>query len=356
MADTRSPSGSRMPVLFLKATTRRVFVQTFTRPDGAVVRGHYTTVRHADERAEPSRAASAPATVDDHLGQINAARLHQSNVNARVVNMKLDAIAAALKAGDPAVLTMMSYGTNNYAKKAVALANRALEVLGSSDRVQLGQKGTPGFRTDAQIAAAKARAKAARTVDPEHDSLFTAIAKLGGLNAADVKKAWGFGKNDLKGYAVGIKPVFSSSKGRTIEQMAEALHELGYLNSEDHTELEEHVSNGMAGSEHFTPQGYANKAQVDYDEQYQGLTAQDAHETGFDDLPPAAQDHIEEFLDENPNFTADELESFGRTLELDDSDVPFDLDFGTAGGRHYDFGQAHAAPRKGGEPGADVPF
>jgi hypothetical protein len=112
----------------------------------------------------------------------------------------------------------------------------------------------------------------------------------------------------------------------------------------------------MAGSEHFTPQGYANKAQVDYDEQYQGLTAQDAHETGFDDLPPAAQTDIEEFLDENPDFTDAELESLGRTLELDDSDVPFDLDFGTEESGDQDFGQPHAPPGKGGEPGDDVPF
>jgi hypothetical protein len=305
-------------------------------------------------RAAPAKASSSVA---EHVAAIQSARLPASNVNAKVVNLKLDAIAAALKSGEADLLTMMSYGSNNYGVKAAKLANAALGLLGSSERVSPGQKGTPGFRTDAQIAAAKKRAHAERTVDPSRDSLMTAMAKLGGVKKSSAMQQWGYGANDLKGYFVGIKPVFSS-RGLSIERMGEALHELGYLKSDEHgrfdgRELEEHVSDGLGGGHHFTPQGYANDAQADHEEQYQGLGESDVAASGFDALPEEAQQQIEEFLDENPDFTPEEIESFERIERLaDEDDVPFEpLDFGTTGGRHRDFGQAHAGPG-----GSDVPF
>lgn len=316
----------------------------------------------AKKPVEPSAGADA---VDEskgglgaHIEAINAAKLPASNVNAKVVNMKLDAIAAALKSGDSALLTMMSYGSNNYAKKQVTLANRALELLGSDERVQAGQKGTPGFRTDAQVAAAKKRAKESRAVDPASDSLMTAIAKLGGIKRSDAKSQWGYGDKDMSGHRVGILPVFSN-RGLSLDRMGEALHELGYLQGDEHgrfdgRELEEHVSTGLSGQHHFTPEGFANKAEQDREQHYQGLQAGDAAASGFDDLPPEAQQQIEEFLDENPEFTAEEIENFERMQRLADADdVPFEpLDFGTKGARHYDFGEADASP---GGPD-DVPF
>jgi hypothetical protein len=345
---------------------RRALVSEF-RAAGkldAVPQAHHDLPEPDKERSAPAKKAAQPVAdagsadtskdgADAHLEAINAAKLPASNVNAKVVNMKLDAIAAALKSGDAALLTMMSYGSNNYAKKQVNLANRALELLGSAERVKPGQKGTPGFRTDAQIAAAKQAAKAQRTVDPESDSLMTAIAKLGGLKASEVSSQWGLSKNDVKGVRVGILPVFSS-RGKSIERMAEALHELGYLNSEEHNELADHVEKGLGGGDHFTAQGYANKAAKDHEAHYQGLTGQDVAASGFDDLPPEAQQQIEEFLDENPDFTAEEIENFERMQQLADADdVPFEpLDFGTKGARHYDFGQADEGS---GKPD-DVPF
>lgn len=291
--------------------------------------------------------------LDAHLHAIDSAKLPDSNVNARTVNAKLDAIAAALRHGDVDGLTMMAYGSNNYGVKAAKFANRALELLGSSERVAPGKKATPGFRTDAQIAAAKQAAKAQRSVDPERDSLMTAIAKLGGLKDADVQSQWGISKNDRRGVRVGILPVFSS-RGKSIEQMTEALHELGYLRSEEHNELAEHVEHGLAGGDHFTPQGFANKAQEMHEAHYQGLTHHDVAESGFEDLPPEAQQQIEEFLDENPDLSADEIEAIERMQRMAeaDDDIP-GFDFGPEEGSDGDFGEAPARTRSSTD---EVPF
>jgi hypothetical protein len=356
------------PLLFLKAAMHQVYVPTFSRADGVVVNGHYAMHAAGGNRPPALKVVAAVATpapvrsgghdaIVGHLEAIAAAKLPASNTNAKSVNPRLDVIAAALKSGDPGLLTMMSYGSNNYGVKAAKLANLALEALGSDERVSPGQKGVPGYRSDAQAAAAKARAHAERTVHPSQDSLMTAMAKLGGVKKSEAMKQWGYGKNDLKGAYVGIKPVFSS-QGLSVENMGAALHELGYLRSDEHgrfdgRELEEHVSNALGGADHFTPDGFVNKAQQDQEEQYQGLGASDVKASGFDELPEEAQQQIEEFLDENPDFSADEIASFeGAQRVADEDDVPFEpLDFGAAQGHHRDFGQPHES-----SGGSDVPF
>lgn len=71
---------------------------------------------------------------------IDAAKLPDSNTNAKGVNAKLDAIAKAAAAGDAKTLLMMGYGSNNYGVKATKLANQALAALGSQHTVVPGQK------------------------------------------------------------------------------------------------------------------------------------------------------------------------------------------------------------------------
>jgi hypothetical protein len=76
--------------------------------------------------------------------------------------------------------------------------------------------------------------------------------------------------------------------------------------------------------------------------------------SGFEDLPPEAQQQIEEFLDENPDFTADEIESFERAARLaaEDDDLP-GFDFGDEEGRDGDFGKT---PARAGSSADEVPF
>jgi hypothetical protein len=304
------------------------------------------------EKAEPEKkeaqkvVGAVDSDMDAHLKAIAAAKLPDSNAAAKSVNAKLDSIERATRTKDIDALLMMGYGAKGYGSKAADLANQSLELLGASERVKAGQKAAEGYRTEAQIAAAKRNGVQSRLVDVNRDSLMTAIAKLGGIRRGDAKRSWGYGNNDMKGVRVGIKPVFSD-RGLSLDRMGEALHELGYLKSDengrfDGAELEEHVSNGLSGAHHFTAEGYAHKAEKDYHEHHQGLTSHDVSESGFDDLPIDAQNAIEEFLDEHPEFTPEELEFFGRmaSLAADFEHEDVAPDAGAEGTGHGSFDEA----------------
>lgn len=70
-------------------------------------------------------------------------------------------------------------------------------------------------------------------VDPTVDSLHTAIAKLGGINKDEVVKQWGTDPKDKPVSGVFGKPVWRANGGKSIDAMAEALGELGYLPLDD---------------------------------------------------------------------------------------------------------------------------
>lgn len=99
------------------------------------------------------------------------------------------------------------------------------------------------------------KAKKKEGVDPTQDSLFTAIAKLGGLNKDEVIATWGvdsksnampeFGKHVLK------------KEGRSIDAMLEVLAENGYLSVDengkaDTRELEEKFDNELRGKPEYS--------------------------------------------------------------------------------------------------------
>lgn len=66
-------------------------------------------------------------------------------------------------------------------------------------------------------------------VDETHDSLFAAIAKLGGLNKDELVREWGFDRQDkVAAVAVGY-PVLRRKNGLGIDEMAELLAQYGYL-------------------------------------------------------------------------------------------------------------------------------
>lgn len=70
--------------------------------------------------------------------------------------------------------------------------------------------------------------KQTRTLNPEVDNLFQAIAKLGGLHRADVESLWGFGKKE-RSPQVGFGLYVLRKEGHSIEAMTEKLVEAGYL-------------------------------------------------------------------------------------------------------------------------------
>lgn len=78
------------------------------------------------------------------------------------------------------------------------------------------------------------KAVKSKTLDNSVDNLFTAIAKLGGLNRAEVTKAWGVDPKDKLESGVFGAPVVRKEGGLSLDAMLERLVEEGYLLPDEH--------------------------------------------------------------------------------------------------------------------------
>jgi hypothetical protein len=101
----------------------------------------------------------------------------------------------------------------------------------------------------AQPATAKSNPK---HVDPSIDSLFVAIAKLGGLQRGQLSEEWNYDHQGRVQMPVFGKPVVRKNGGLSIETMAESLMDEGYLNMDEHgkydlREFEEKFSAELRG-------------------------------------------------------------------------------------------------------------
>jgi len=113
----------------------------------------------------------------------------------------------------------------------------------------LTRKITPDDKLDAP----QSRKSDPNTVEPDVDSLFTAIAKLGGLNKGEVVGQWGSDPKGKPASGVFGKPVWRREGGLSIDAMAEALGELGYLPLDengkvDTRDLEERFDSELRGA------------------------------------------------------------------------------------------------------------
>lgn len=105
-----------------------------------------------------------------------------------------------------------------------------------------------------------ARNQNARLINAALDSMFVAMAKLGGVSLYAMVRA-GFMAEEFKGAAHGIYRVANDGAGsRSVEAMVEALIELGYLTSDDHNAFFDLVAESLAGNDHFTPEGIVARA------------------------------------------------------------------------------------------------
>ncbi|MHB1371810.1 MAG: hypothetical protein ACYCW7_16665, partial [Pseudomonadaceae bacterium] len=75
-------------------------------------------------------------------------------------------------------------------------------------------------------------------LDPSIDSLFVAIAKLGGIRKDQVLSEWGVDPKDTPQSGLFGKPVWRLKDGLTLDGMAEALAEHGYLPLNEHGQYE----------------------------------------------------------------------------------------------------------------------
>ncbi|WP_333662716.1 PBECR3 domain-containing polyvalent protein [Acinetobacter sp.] len=100
-------------------------------------------------------------------------------------------------------------------------------------------------------------------VQPQHDTLFEAIAKLGGLDSAEIEATWGIDQPAKIKSGIGNKPVArsvkSKVKGLSIEEMSERLAEFGYLAKDengkfDSRELEDRFSDELIGNKQYSNQ------------------------------------------------------------------------------------------------------
>lgn len=86
---------------------------------------------------EPPKVEPKPAPKAD-APDFGAAKLKEG-VNAATHNKKVDAIASAYGKGDVNGILGLKFGINTYGKQQVALANKALAALGSTEKVTAGQ-------------------------------------------------------------------------------------------------------------------------------------------------------------------------------------------------------------------------
>lgn len=92
----------------------------------------------------------------------------------------------------------------------------------------------------------------ADVVNPDIDSLFVAIAKLGGIQRDSARVDLGVHK-DVKSPQVGFgKYVLRNKGGMTVDNMAASLFELGYLKAHDLPEFEEKFTNELGGTPQYS--------------------------------------------------------------------------------------------------------
>jgi len=94
-------------------------------------------------------------------------------------------------------------------------------------------------------------------LDETIDSLFAAIAKLGGINKDDVVKTWGVDPADKPTSGLFGKPLWRVEGGLSIDGMAEALSQYGYLEKDENgkldiRELEEKFKAELGGDSQFS--------------------------------------------------------------------------------------------------------
>lgn len=93
-----------------------------------------------------------------------------------------------------------------------------------------------------------AKEKQSKLIDPTRDSLFVAIAKLGGINRDLIISEFGLDIADIKG-----NPAFKAKGGMTVDGMVENLSQYGYIQTDDSgkywlADFEDMVMDELAGS------------------------------------------------------------------------------------------------------------
>ena len=166
----------------------------------------------------------------------------------------------------------MKWLSNAKGRKIKALQREARE-LRREARIEARTKvlGQPIYRAWQFLAApvegaetANKKAKQSAHVDPSRDSLFAAIAKLGGLNKAEAVSQYGIDPSDYH-HKSGIfgKPILRVDGGLSPDAMAEALSQYGYLPLDEHGKWDIHDLGDLLLEEAAGNPQYSTDADMD---------------------------------------------------------------------------------------------
>nr|DAS05755.1 MAG TPA: crystallin beta/gamma motif-containing protein [Caudoviricetes sp.] len=98
-------------------------------------------------------------------------------------------------------------------------------------------------------------------VVPEHDDLFTAIAKLGGINRQEIERTWDLDPKDKISPVKPGFPVLRKTGGETIDGMKRLLEQYGYLTDQDTLNdfhevfMDQHRGNPQHSNQHIPDPG-----------------------------------------------------------------------------------------------------
>ncbi len=132
-------------------------------------------------------------------------------------------------------------------------------------------------------------------IDTKTDDLLTAIVKNGGINRVELEQD-GFDIEDMRQHKVGILPVFRE-KGKSVDDMAEALVQDGYIKERNVDELKEKIRSALSGqkimSESAALDQMLNETAEEY---YQGNDTVALRDGSFDESPQVVRQAINKAL------------------------------------------------------------
>jgi hypothetical protein len=108
-----------------------------------------------------------------------------------------------------------------------------------------------------KLAGAKKRKTNPDEIDPAQDSLMTAIGKLGGLDKNQAVSEWGISADESPASGLFGKPAWKKRGGRSLDDMAMALSQYGYLTLDENDrweveELREKFEAELSGSPQYS--------------------------------------------------------------------------------------------------------
>lgn len=129
------------------------------------------------------------------------------------------------------------------------------------------------------------RARQVRIVRPKEDHLILAIQKLGGIDT-NIDSDWSGRLSHLTDRRPGLPAIERPGKGRSLDDLAESLFELGYIPSRDKSALEARLWDAEDGTPQYSMAVEADKVMTDME---QSGRPQSALEADYEGLP-AIQD------------------------------------------------------------------